>query len=111
HVGAGALTRARLSGRRDSGATFAGFPNAFALFAKRRGLFPSHVGAGALTRPGGDFFRGVQQNLLSHTCPSEERRDENLPSNTCHSESALAVRNLLFAGGPGFFALFAHWGG
>src|SRR5438034_7668715 len=71
--------------------------NPFALFAKRRGLFPSHVGAGALTRPGGDFFRGVEQNLLSHTCHSEERRDESLLSNTCHCESALAVRNLLFA--------------
>src|SRR5947208_17189442 len=74
--------------------------NPFAFFAKRRGLFPSHVGAGALTRPGGDFFRAVEQNLLSHTCHSEERRDENLVSNTCHSESALAVRNLLFAGLP-----------
>ena len=72
----------------------------FALFAKRRGLFPSHVGAGALTRPGGDFFRAVEQNLLSHTCHSEERRDESLLSNTCHSESASAVRNLLFAGVP-----------
>src|SRR5205823_10619303 len=71
------------------------------------GLFPSHVGAGALTRPGGDFFRGVEQNLLSHTCHSEERRDENLLSNTCHSESALAVRNLLFAGVPHPFAFFA----
>src|SRR5207253_7378499 len=74
--------------------------NSFAFFAKRRGLFPSHVGAGALTRPGGDFFRAAEQNLLSHTCHSEERRDENLLSNTCHSESALAVRNLLFAGVP-----------
>src|SRR5207244_11736846 len=72
----------------------------FALFAKRRGLFPSHVGAGALTRPGGDFFRAAEQNLPSHTCHSEERRDESLLSNTCHSESALAVRNLLFAGLP-----------
>src|SRR5207253_2319536 len=50
--------------------------NSFAFFAKRRGLFPSHVGAGALTRPGGDFFRAAEQNLLSHTCHSEERRDE-----------------------------------
>src|SRR5207249_1321842 len=61
------------------------------------GLFPSHVGAGALTRPGGGFFCGVGQELLSHTFHSEERRDESLLSNTCHSESALAVRNLLFA--------------
>src|SRR6266567_2847594 len=74
--------------------------NPFAFFAKRRGLFPSHVGAGALTRPGGDFFRAAEGNLLSHTCHSEERRDENLVSNTCHSESASAVRNLLFAGVP-----------
>src|SRR5207248_6710661 len=64
------------------------------------GLFPSHVGAGALTRPGGDFFRAAEQNLPSHTCHSEERRDESLLSNTCHSESASAVRNLLFAGVP-----------
>ena len=34
------------------------------------------------------------------TCHSEERRDESLLSNTCHSESASAVRNLLFAGVP-----------
>src|SRR5205823_4623990 len=74
--------------------------NPFALFAKRRELFPSHVGAGALTRPGGDFFRAAEQNLPSHTCHSEERRDESLLSNTCHSESALAVRNLLFARVP-----------
>src|SRR5947207_698915 len=85
--------------------------NPFALFAKRRGLFPSHVGAGALTRPGGDFFRAAEQNLPSHTCHSEERRDESLLSNPCHSESALAVRNLLFAGFPNAFALFAKaWG-
>src|SRR5207245_2322172 len=56
----------------------------FAFFAKRRGLFPSHVGAGALTRPGGDFFRAAEGNLLSHTCHSEERRDESLLSNTCY---------------------------
>src|SRR5439155_27047499 len=65
-------------------------PHPFAFFAKRRGLFPSHVGAGALTRPGVDFFRAAEGNLLSHTCHSEERRDESLLSNTCHSESALA---------------------
>src|SRR5205807_6592210 len=82
--------------------------NPFAFFAKRRGLFPSHVGAGALTRPGGDFFRAVEQNLLSHTCHSEERRDENLLSNTCHSESASAVRNLLFAGVPHPFRGFCE---
>src|SRR5207247_7080887 len=64
------------------------------------GLFPSHVGAGALTRPGGDFFRAAEGNLLSHTCHSEECRDESLLSNTCHSESASAVRNLLFARVP-----------
>src|SRR5438128_8204794 len=58
--------------------------NPFAFFAKRRGLFPSHVGAGALTRPGGDFFRAAEGNLLSHTCHSEERRDESLLSNTCY---------------------------
>src|SRR5207245_1413281 len=77
-------------------------------------FFQSHVGAGALTRPGGDFFRGVEQNLLSHTCHSEERRDESLLSNTCHSESALAVRNLLLRKPPGVphsFAFFAKgWG-
>src|SRR5438445_1545932 len=69
---------------------FAGVTHPFAFFAKRRGLFPSHVGAGALTRPGVDFFRAAEGNLLSHTCHSEERRDESLLSNTCHSESALA---------------------
>src|SRR5207253_6414092 len=93
--------------------------NSFAFFAKRRGLFPSHVGAGALTRPGGDFFRAAEQNLPSHTCHSEERRDESLLSNTCHSEqrrdesllsntchseSALAVRNLLFKERTGMIA-------
>ena len=63
-----------------------------------------HVGAGALTRPGGDFFRAAEGNLLSHTCHSEERRDESLLSNTCHSESALAVRNLLFKERTGMIA-------
>src|SRR5947199_5493762 len=37
-------------------------------------------------RKGGDFFRGVEWNLLSYTC---------------HSESALAVRNLLLRKPPG----------
>src|SRR5439155_8928481 len=69
----------------------------FAFFAKRRGLFPKPRRGGCPHPPGWDFFRGVEQNLLSHTCHSEERRDESLLSNTCHSESALAVRNLLFA--------------
>ena len=102
--------RIRFSG--EESAFCPGVPHPFAFFAKRRGLFPSHVGAGALTRPGGDFFRAVEQNLLSHTCHSEERRDENLLSNTCHSESASAVRNLLFAGVcPILFAAFAKgWG-
>src|SRR5438552_8119814 len=57
--------------------------NSFAFFAKRRELFPSHVGAGALTRPGGDFFCAAEGNLPSHTCHSEERRDESLLSYTC----------------------------
>src|SRR5207247_9877401 len=87
---------AGLRGPRSAGILSGAHP--FALFAKRRGLFPSHVGAGARTRPAGDVFRAVEQNLLSHTCHSEERRDESLLSNTCHSESASAVRNLLFAG-------------
>src|SRR5205807_1128883 len=86
--------RIRFSGEESA---FCPGAHPFALFAKRRGLFPSHVGAGALTRPGGDFFRAAEQNLPSHTCHSEERRDESLLSNTCHSESASAVRNLLFA--------------
>ena len=74
-------------------------------------FFQSHVGAGALTRPGGDFFRAAEGNLPSHTCHSEERRDESLLSYTCHSESASAVRNLLFAGVPILFAFFAKgWG-
>src|SRR5204863_8453235 len=89
--------RIRVSGEESA---FCPGAHPFALFAKQRGLFPSHVGAGALTRPGGDFFRAAEGNLLSHTCHSEERRDETLLSNTCHSESASAVRNLLFAGVP-----------
>ena len=62
---------------------FAGFPNAFALFAKAWGL----------------FSRSRTESAFTHLS-SEERRDESLLSNTCHSESALAVRNLLFAGVP-----------
>ena len=53
-------------------------------------------------RKDGDFFCGVEGNLLSHTC---------------HSESALAVRNLLFkertgmiAGVPQGLAAFARPG-
>ena len=65
--------RIRFSGEESA---FCPGAHPFAFFAKRRGLFPSHVGAGALTRPGGDFFRAAEQNLLSHTCHSEERRDE-----------------------------------
>src|SRR5439155_25835115 len=38
----------------------AGVTPPFALFAKRRRLFPGDVGAAALTRPGGDLsFRGA----------------------------------------------------
>src|SRR5438445_6921719 len=65
--------RIRFSGEESA---FCRGAHPFAFFAKRRGLFPSHVGAGALTRPGGDFFRAAEQNLLSHTCHSEERHDE-----------------------------------
>src|SRR5213079_2375179 len=57
--------RIRFSGEESA---FCPGAHPFALFAKRRGLFPSHVGAGALTRPGGDFFRAAEGNLLSHTC-------------------------------------------
>src|SRR5207245_5680153 len=73
--------RIRFSGEESA---FCPGAHPFAFFAKRRGLFPSHVGAGALTRPGGDFFRAAEGNLLSHTCHSEERRDESLLSNTCY---------------------------
>src|SRR5439155_24570004 len=62
----------------------------FALFAKGWGL----------------FSRSRRESAFTHLS-SEERRDESLLSNTCHSESALAVRNLLFAGVPHPFALFA----
>src|SRR5947208_4056233 len=57
--------------------------NPFALFAKGWGL----------------FSRSRRESAFTHLS-SEERRDESLLSNTCHSESALAVRNLLFAGVP-----------
>src|SRR5439155_5649596 len=83
----------------------------FRAFCERVGTFSKPRRAGALTRPGGDFFRAAEGNLPSHTCHSEERRDENLLSNTCHSESASAVWNLLFAGVPHSFAFFAKgWG-
>src|SRR5439155_1517857 len=72
--------RIRFSGEESA---FCPGAHPFALFAKRRELFPSHVGAGALTRPGGDFFRAAEGNLPSHTCHSEERRDESLLSYTC----------------------------
>src|SRR5438132_10060107 len=95
----------RVSGKESSSCPGA---HPFALFAKRRGLFPSHVGAGALTRPGGDFFRGVEQNLLLHTCHSEECRDESLVSITCHSESASAVCTLLFVRVPILLRFFPY---
>src|SRR5438874_13055254 len=72
--------RIRFSGEESA---FCPGAHPFAFFAKRRGLFPSHVGAGALTRPGVDFFRAAEGNLLSHTCHSQERHHLSLLSNTC----------------------------
>src|SRR5207253_3292575 len=71
--------RIRFSGEESA---FCPGAHPFALFAKRRELFPSHVGAGALTRPGGDFFRRAEGNLPSQTCHSENPRDESLLSYT-----------------------------
>src|SRR5438309_3427168 len=78
--------------------------NPFALFAKGWGLFSRSRTESAFTHLS---FRGAPRREPAFKYLSfrirfsgEESAEETLLSHTCHSESASAVRNLLFAGVP-----------